>query len=199
MYSMTSHPQKKHLAIVYNVIAIVAIVFGAIYVSYSSAVTTDTTLWITAGVFSFSKDITIDMSSYFWHPANTSGSINIGSYAASATAISAQSSGDHRFTVSDLLWASFTVTLQSSTLTASGVAMPIPAANITYTGSERLGTGYALTATGTQDTALNAPVTFVARTNASGLSLYAQEITLKVLVPGSSAAGSYTGVLTFTY
>ena len=62
-----------------------------------------------------------------------------------------------------------------------------------------MGTGYALTATGTQDTSLASPVTFVARANTSGLSLFAQEITLKVAIPGSAGAGSYTGVLTFTY
>ena len=41
---------------------------------------------------------------------------------------------------------SFTVTLQSSPLTASGVT-DIPASVITYTGTDWLGTGKALTAT----------------------------------------------------
>ena len=89
--------------------------------------------------------------------------------------------------------------MQSSNLTASGVVAQIQASATTYTGSDRLGTGSALTATGTQSTALDSPVTFVARANALGLSDYAQEITLKVAVPGASPAGSYTGVLTFTY
>jgi len=97
-----------------------------------------------------------------------------------------------------MLGSSFVITLQSSALTASGVTS-IPASAVTYTGTDWLGTGMALTATGSQNTPLNTPVTFVARANASGLSLYSQEITLKVQVPAAQAPASYTGQLTFTY
>ena len=62
---MTNSPQKKHLGVAYTLLAIAGFVFGVAYVSYSFAVTTDTTLGITAGVFSFSKDRSTDMSSYF--------------------------------------------------------------------------------------------------------------------------------------
>jgi hypothetical protein len=44
-----------------------------------------------------------------------------------------------------------------------------------------------------------APVTFVSRTNANGLSQFSQEITLKVAIPAAQKPGSYTGVITFTY
>ena len=93
---------------------------------------------------------------------------------------------------------SFTVTLASSDLTATG-GLSISSGLVTYTGTTRYGTGKALTATGTFNTALSSPVTFVARTNASGISKFTQEITLKVAVPAAQGPESYTGLLTFTY
>lgn len=138
------------------------------------------------------------MDSYFLHPGNQSNNIDIWSYAASLEEISASSASDHRFTVSDMLWSAFTITLQSSSLTASGVT-DIPATAITYTGTDRLGTGKALTATWAPNTSLNTPVTFVSRNNSSWLSKYSQEITLKVQIPAAQAPASYTGQLIFTY
>jgi hypothetical protein len=81
--------------------------------------TTNTTLGITQGTLSFFKDTGTTMDSYFSHSGNQSATIDIGTYGASLSAISAASSGDHRFTVSDLKGNSFTVTLQSSDLTAN--------------------------------------------------------------------------------
>jgi len=138
------------------------------------------------------------MNSYFTHSGNQSDSIDIWSYAASLDEISASSAGEHRFTVSDMLWSAFTITIQSSALTASGVT-DIPATAISYTGTDRLGTGKALTATWAPNTSLNNPVTFVARNNSSWLSKYSQEITLKVQIPAAQAPASYTGQLIFTY
>jgi hypothetical protein len=138
------------------------------------------------------------MDSYFSHAANQSANIDIWNYSASLSEIAAASSGDHRFTVSDMLWSSFTITLQSSALTASGVT-DILASAVTYTGTNWLGTGKALTATWTPNTSLATPVTFVARSNGSWLSKYSQEITLKVQIPAAQAPASYTWQLTFTY
>jgi hypothetical protein len=107
------------------------------------------------------------MDSYFGHAANASASINIGSYVANVAQISASSSGDHRFTVADLLGSTFTVTMQSSALTNAAIAS-IPAANIGYTGTARLGTGKTLTAAPTSAVDIGtAPVTFVSRANNS--------------------------------
>ncbi|MEI7563564.1 MAG: hypothetical protein WCJ39_08265 [bacterium] len=58
------------------------------------------------------------------------------------------SSGNHRFTVSDMFGQSFKIVVSSSALTGyygfSGTAV-IPPVNITYTGSNWCGTGFALT------------------------------------------------------
>lgn len=97
-----------------------------------------------------------------------------------------------------MLGEAFTITLQSSALTADGVTS-IPASAISYEGTDWLGTGKALTATGTENTALDVPVTFVARDDSSGLSKFSQEITLKVQIPAAQAPASYTGQLIFTY
>lgn len=157
-----------------------------------------TTLGIAVGSFSFSKDTTTNMDSYFSHSPNTSTGIDIWGYAASLSEIAAASSGNHRLTVSDLLGTAFIITLQSSALTASGV-VPIPATAITYTGTNRLWTGEELTATGAQNMALDSAITFVARNNILWLSQYSQEITLKVQIPAAQAPASYTGQLIFTY
>ncbi|MCX6824837.1 MAG: hypothetical protein NTY80_01315 [candidate division SR1 bacterium] len=171
--------------------------------SFAATSSTDTTLGITVGTFSFFKDTGTTMGGYFV-PLNThltgssSASIDIGTYGASLTEIAATSSSDHRFTVSDMLGNSFTVTLSSSTLTAAG-GLSIASSAITYTGTVRVGTGSPLTATGVFNTSLAAPVTFVSRSNGSGLSKFSQEITLKVQIPAAQAPASYTGQLTFTY
>ncbi len=199
MYLMKFAARKKITSLIHGLIVVIASIFGILYFWNSFASTsTDTTLWIVAGAFNFFKDTGTTMDSYFSHGANTGASIDIWSYAASLSAISAASSSNHRFTVSDMLGSSFVITLQSSALTASGVTS-IPASAVSYTGTDWLWTGMALTATGTQNTPLNTPVTFVARANASWLSLYSQEITLKVQVPAAQAPASYTGQLTFTY
>lgn len=166
--------------------------------SLAATTTTNTTLWITAGTFSFTKDTTAAMDSYFSHWPNSNAAISIWSYISSISAISANSSGDHRFTVSDMVWNSFSITMQSSALTTWGLS--IAAANIWYTWTTRFGTGKALIAAPTTAVDIwTAPVTFVSRTNNSGLSLFSQEITLKVAVPAAQAPGAYTGVITFTY
>jgi hypothetical protein len=171
--------------------------------SFAASTPTNTTLGIRTGVLNFYKD-TGTSTANFGHVANVSTAIDIGTYDASVSAQNVQSSGDHRFTISDLLGKSFTVTLQSSDLTAldaSGATMTIPKAGIGYTGTNRFGTGKALTATGNGGAADigTAPVTFVARTNHSGVSVFSQEITLKVAIPAAQGPGSYTGLLTFTY
>ncbi len=153
-----------------------------------AATTTNTTLGITVGQFNFYKDLT---------GGNSNPTIDIGTYSANINAFDAYSSGNHRFTVSDMLGSGFTITLASSALTAPNGT--IAASNVSYTGTARTGTGKALTATGTFETSLASPVTFVARANNSGLSIYSQDITLKVIVPAAQAPGSYTGLLTFTY
>ena len=171
--------------------------------SFAANTATNTTLGIRVGVLNFFKDTGSDMLSYFGHAANTNTAIDIGTYDSSLDAISAASSGDHRFTVSDLKGSAFTVTLQSSDLTAldaSGATVTIPKAGIGYTGTARMGTGKSLTAAPTTAADIGtAPVTFVDRTNHSGTSKFAQEITLKVAVPAAQAPGAYTGLLTFTY
>jgi hypothetical protein len=86
--------------------------------SFAANTNTNTTLGITSGLLSFYKDTGTTMDTYFSHSPNTATTIDIGTYPASISAISAASSGDHRFTVSDLAGKSFTVTLQSSDLTA---------------------------------------------------------------------------------
>ena len=166
--------------------------------SFAATTTTNTTLWITAGTFSFTKDTTASMDSYFWHWPNVNDSINIWSYISSILDISANSSGDHRFTLSDMIGSSFTVTMQSSSLTTAWES--IPANKIWYTWTTRFGTWKTLTAAPTSAVDIwTAPITFVSRANNSGLSLFSQEITLKVAVPAAQAPGSYTGVITFTY
>jgi|GEM_PF-1121108 len=190
----------KHLKLigVLSTLIVAAVAILNLGQTFASTANTNTTLGIRTGVLSFYKDTTTAMDSYFSHSGNQSASIDIGTYDASLAPISAQSSGDHRFTVSDMAGKSFTVTLASSDLTATG-GLSISSGLVTYTGTTRYGTGKALTATGTFNTALSSPVTFVARSNASGISKFAQEITLKVAVPAAQGPESYTGLLTFTY
>lgn len=159
---------------------------------------TPTTLGIHTGTFLFFKDTGTDMNSYFSHSPNADTEIDMGNYDASLSIINAASSGDHRFTVSDMIGNSFTVTVQTSDLTASG-GLFIPAANIGYTGTVRTGTGKTLTAAPTGTADISSAVTFVARANNSGLSKYSQEITLLVNIPAAQAPENYTGTLTFTY
>jgi len=138
------------------------------------------------------------MDSHFSHAANQAEAIDIGSYDASLSTIDAASSGDHRFTISDMAGKSFTVSVQSSSLTAPDGT--IPATAVGYTGTTWLGTGKTLTASPTSAADIGtAPVTFVARTNNSGISKFSQEITLKVTIPAAQAPDAYTGLLTFTY
>lgn len=159
---------------------------------------TDTLLGINTGVFSFYKDLTGDvgMMDAVRGTPNASDTINLGTYPANFYTFDAYSSGDHRFVVSDLLGSSFHITIVSSDMTAAG-GLVIPAANVSYTGTTWEGTGAALTQTG-QFGSLGTVVTFVGRQNNSGLSLYGQEITLKVAVPAAQTPGVYTGLLTFT-
>jgi len=182
--------------------ATLAVIALALFTSNSSMAantTTNTTLGIRTGVLSFYKDTTTAMDTYFSHSGNQSASIDIGTYDASLAVISAASNSDHRFTISDLEGSSFTVTVQSSDLTASG-SLSIAANTVGYTGTTRYGTGKALTSAPTSAADIGtAPVTFVARTNNSGVSKFAQEITLKVAIPAAQAPESYTGMLTFTY
>ena len=187
---------KFTLSFVLFIICIAAILWNNIF---ANTTTTHTSLWITAGVLSFYKDTTTAMNGYFgWSSPNTASSIDIGTYSASLTQISASSDPDHRFTVSDMLWEAFTVTIQSSAMTS--LDGTIPAANIWYTGTNREGTWAALTAEPTWAVDIGtAPVTFVSRNNADGLSVFAQEITLTVNVPAAQTPGSYTGLITFTY
>lgn len=172
-------------------LAALATLAGVIMAGSGSAagVNTQTTLGITTGTLTFYKDLT---------GGNPAATIDIGTYAASLSAISAASAGDHRFTIDDMVGLSFSVTLQSSALTATNGT--IPAANISYTGSTWTGTGKPLTAasTGAADIGTS-PVTFVARTDNSGLSKFSQDITIQVAVPAAQAPGSYAGTLTFTY
>ena len=166
--------------------------------SSAASSTTNTTLGITAGAFSFTKDVGTTMNTYFGHSPNVATSIDIGTYAANIATTSVSSNGTHRFTASDLLGSAFTVTIQSSALTVAGGS--IPASAIGYTGTTWFGTGKALTAAPTSAVDIGtAPVTFVSRNDATGLSAFSQEITLKVAAPAAQKPGSYTGVITFTY
>ena len=111
----------KHLKLagVVTTLIVAAVAILNLGQTFATNVNTNTTLGITSGVFSFYKDTSTTMDSYFSHSGNQSASIDIGTYAASLNAQNVQSSGDHRFTVSDLAGKSFTVTISSSDLTAS--------------------------------------------------------------------------------
>ena len=191
------------LAGVFTTLIIATVAILNLGQSFAANTNTNTTLGIRTGVLSFYKDTTAAMNSYFSHTGNISTAIDIGTYDASVSTQNAQSSGDHRFTISDLLGKSFVVQLLSSDLTAldaSGGTLTIPKAGIGYTGTTRFGTGKALTAAPTSAADIGTTaVTFVSRANHSGVSVFSQEITLKVAVPAAQGPGSYTGLLTFTY
>ena len=160
---------------------------------------TDVTLGILPWSLSFTKDTGSSMNSYFGHEPDNTNSIDIGQHAPSLEAINISSVGNHRFTISDMLGSPFIITIQSSAFISTWWDS-IAATNIGYTGTNRLGTGKTLTAAPTIVADIGtSPVTFVARENNSGLSLFSQEITLKVAVPAAQAPWSYTGVITFTY
>lgn len=189
---------KKTVVSALSLACVALLTLVSVQESMAATTTTNTTLWIIAGSFSFTKDTTAGMNTYFGHAPNASGSVDLGSYASSVSAVSAASAGNHRFTVTDLLGSSFTVTIQSSALTTTWGT--IAASAIGYTGTAWLGTGQALVAAPTSAVDIGtAPVTFVSRTNANGLSQFSQEITLKVAIPAAQKPGSYTGVITFTY
>ena len=190
---------RNVIAALMSTIAISAFTMVSLNQSLAANTTTPTLLGIRSGVLMFYKDTGIAMDTYFSHSGNQSESIDIGTYDASLSPIPAASSGDHRFTISDLKGKSFTVTLQSSDMTASG-GLIIANSNVGYTGTTRNGTGNALTSAPTSAADIGtAPVTFVARTNNAGTSKYSQEITLTVGIPAAQAPETYTGMLTFTY
>jgi len=174
-----------------TVLSLAVLALCVIIDHWSAASTnTPTTFGITTGVFTFSKNTT---------SGNASSTIDLGTATAALYAQTVYSSGDHQFDVSDMVGDPFTVTLQSSDLTASGNLL-IPAASIGYTGTTWAGTGKVLTSAPTTASDIGtSPVTFVARTNNSGLSYRWQQITLILTVPAAQSPGSYTGTLTFTY
>ncbi len=178
----------KHLKLIGVFSTLIVAAFAVLNLGQSlAATTTNTTMAITPGVLTFYKDLT---------GGNSSSTIDIGTYSANINAFDAYSSGNHRFVVSDMLGSGFTITLASSDLTAPNGT--IAKANISYTGTVRAWSGAAPTAAPTWAN-LGSSVTFVARANNSGLTLYSQDITIKVAVPAAQAPGSYTGLLTFTY
>lgn len=195
----------KHVKFIGVLSTLIIAAFAIVTIGNTNAANTNTntTLGIRTGVLNFYKDTGADMDSYFSHASNADTTIDIGTYDASLDAINAASSGDHRFTVSDLRGKSFTITIVSSDLTGIDEdtnAVNIAATNVSYTGTTWLGTGKALTAAPTSAADIGtAPVTFVARANSSGVSKFSQEITLKVAVPAAQTPASYTGLLTFTY
>jgi len=163
----------KHLKIVGVFTTLIVAAFAVLTIGNTNAATsnTNTTLGIRTGVLNFYKDTGTQMDSYFSHSPNTATTIDIGTYDASLDAISAASSGDHRFTVSDLRGKSFTITLQSSSLNGTdedSQAVSIAANTVSYTGTTWLGTGKALTSAPTSAADIGtAPVTFVARANSA--------------------------------
>lgn len=195
---------EKHLRKHFLATAIVAILCASVSIlilskSLADNFSTNTTLGILPWSLSFNKDITTNMDTYFWHSPDASNSMDIWQHSSSIQTIIATSTGNHRFTISDMVWATFVVTMQSSALNSSWWNF-IPAANIWYTWTTRLGTGKELTAAPIFATDIwTAPVTFVSRENGLGLSLFSQEIILKVNIPAAQAPGAYSGVITFTY
>ena len=160
--------------------------------------TTDTSLWITAGTFRFYKDTGTDMNTYMGQAGNEWTSIDIGTYEASLSAVSANSAENHRFTVADMKGDPFTVTIQSSDLT-SWSGDTISRSNVWYAGGPRRGTGVALSAAPTWAADIGtAPVTFVAKTE-RGVLMMAQDLEVVVNIPAFQAPGAYEGTITFTY
>jgi len=196
MKTQKSRKGKHVIGGLVGAFAVVALALLSSNSSMAATATTQTTLKIKTGALMFFKDTGTTMNSYFGATSpNSATAIDLGSYTGALTAISAASTGDHRFTLNDQEGKAFTVTLASSALTAWSES--IAASNITYTGSTWNWTGKVLTATGTFATSLASAVTFVWRTT-KGLSNFAQEITLKVTIPAAQAPEDYTGMLTFT-
>lgn len=175
----------------------------------------NTTLRITTWVFSFGKDTGGSMGYYFsgdpcnyWATMftwNTWAGIDFWTTGIALVTQWMFSSGNHRFTASDMLWQSFRITIQSTALTGwlFGLSTAvIPPANVTYTGTNWCGTGYVLTKTwaiGTNPSAaLSSPYDMAARENNSWLSLWSQNITMKVSIPAAQWWWRYTWVLLFT-
>lgn len=147
------------------------------------------TLGVLTWDISFYKDLT-------W--GNASATIDIGTYAASFSQISASSTNNHRFVIKDMFWKPFTVTIQASDLISTN--WTISASNIWYEWSVWTGIGKSLTASPTGYIDIGStPITFVSRNNNTGISWYEQDITLKVIVPPAQSPWSYTWILTFTY
>lgn len=196
---MEQHLRKHFLAT--TIIAILCASISLLILSKSLAdnFSTNTTLGILPWSLSFSKDISSSMDTYFGHSPDTSSSMDIWQHSSSIQNIVAASTGNHRFTLSDMIWATFVVTMQSSALNSSWWNS-IPSANIWYTWSAWLGTGKELTAAPIFATDIwTSPVTFVARENGLWLSLFSQEIILRVNIPAAQSPGSYSWVITFTY
>lgn len=196
---MEHHLRKHFFATV--IIAVLCASVSLLILSRSSAnnFSTNTTLGILPWSLTFTKDITTDMDSYFWHSPDLSNSMNIWQYLSSLLSITASSTWNHRFTISDMLGSSFVVTIQSTALNSTWWNS-ISANNIWYTGTSRVWTGKLLTAAPVFSTDIwTAPVTFVSRENSSWLSLFSQEIILKVNVPPAQKPWTYTWSVTFTY
>lgn len=192
----------KHVKFIGVLSTLIIAAFAIVTIGNTNAQTnTNTNMKIKTGVLSFYKDTGTEMNAYFAGGPNTATEISLGEHDASLDAFDAYSSGDHRFTVSDLRGKSFTVTVVSSDLTGIDEdtnAVNIAATNVSYTGTTWAGTGKALTAEPTWAN-LWSSQTFVARANSSGVSKFSQEITLKVAVPAAQTPAYYTGLLTFTY
>jgi hypothetical protein len=136
-------------------------VFGLLYFGQSFAaplINVNTSLVITTGLFNFYKDTGAtlpSMSGYFvaggyaGHiTGNNASGINLGVFAVQLYEQAAYASGDHRFTVSDMYGASFTVTAYATNMTGilSGNIVYIPGSAISYTGTLWVGTGKTITA-----------------------------------------------------
>lgn len=191
---------RKHFLLA-SIIAILSASISLLILSKSSAdnFSTNTTLGILPWSLNFTKDITTNMDSYFWHSPDASNNMDIWQHWSSMIAVNASSTGNHRFTISDMLWNAFVVTMQSSALNSTWWDS-ISSNNIWYTGTTRLGTWKLLTAAPISALDIwTAPVTFVARENSFWLSVFSQEILLKVNIPAAQKPWSYTWMIIFTY
>ena len=195
---------EQHLRKHFLVTAIIAVLCASVSLlilskSLADNFSTNTTLGILPWSLTFTKDTTTNMDIYFSHSPEASSNMDIWQHWSSLETIIASSTGNHRFTVSDMLWNSFVVTIQSTSLNSTWWDN-IPANNIWYTWTNRLGTGKVLTASPISAVDIwTAPVTFVARENDFWLSVFSQEIILKVNIPPAQKPGSYTWSITFTY
>jgi len=162
------------------------------------ALNVDTQFQIIPGSLTFYKDTTTTMDPYFGYSADSWTGIDIGNHTPSLVPMQISSPSKQRFTVSDMAWNPFVITVQTSPLVSSWGM--IPASAIGYTGTAWIGTWKILTAAPTNATDIGtSPITFVARQNEDGLSVFSQEIVLKVTVPAAQEPWTYAGILTFTY